>query len=145
MRGAPLITNRCPHSENTPVGELCKRCEQEGVGLVELDADGEGVVTFLVPISQGLTLQELRELVPKEIQDEALVRRKLMTEEELQEAMLLDPSEEDPEAAEEEVLEVELAWKVNLFMTDLVRDLWCQGTLYMVPEARSPSFPTNLM
>ena len=78
-----MITSHCPHSENTPVGELCKRCEQEGVGTVELDADGDGVVTFLVPISQGLTLQELRELVPQETQHEALVRRKLMTDEEL--------------------------------------------------------------
>jgi len=72
-----LITNHCPHFEDTPVGELCKRCEQEGVGIVELDADGEGVVTFLVPISQGLTLQELRELVSGEVREEALVRRKL--------------------------------------------------------------------
>jgi uncharacterized OB-fold protein len=64
-----LITNHCPHFEDIPVGELCTRCEQEGVGIVELDADGEGIVTFLVSISQGLTLQELRELVPQEAQD----------------------------------------------------------------------------
>jgi hypothetical protein len=68
-----LITNHCPHFEDTPVGEFCERCEQEDVGIVELDADGEGVVTFLVPLSQGLTLQELRELVPQEVQDETLL------------------------------------------------------------------------
>lgn len=78
-----MITNCCPHFKDTPLGELCRRCEQEGVGVVELDADGERVVTFLVPITQGLTLQELRELVPQETQHEALVRRKLMTDEEL--------------------------------------------------------------
>jgi hypothetical protein len=124
-----LITTHCPHFEDTPLGELCKRCEQEGVGIVELDADGEGVVTFLVPISQGLTLQELRELVPQEAQDEALVRRKLMTDQELEEAMV-DPYEEDPEAAEEDALEVELTWRLNLLMTDLVGDMWSRATLY---------------
>lgn len=51
-----MITNRCPHLEDTPLGELCERCEQEAVGIVELDEDGEGVVSFLVaPISQGHT------------------------------------------------------------------------------------------
>jgi bifunctional DNA-binding transcriptional regulator/antitoxin component of YhaV-PrlF toxin-antitoxin module len=90
-----LVTNHCPHFEDTPIGELCNRCEQEGVGIVELDADGEGVVIFLVPISQGFTLQELRKLGSQEAQDEALVRRKLMTEEELEEAML-EPFEEAP-------------------------------------------------
>ena len=78
-------------------------------------------MTFLVPISQGLSLKELRELVPLEAQDEALVRRKLMTDQELEEAML-DPFEDAPEAAEEDVLEGELAWKLNLLMTDLVGD-----------------------
>ena len=73
-----------------------KGSEQDGVGVFELDAYGEGIVTFLVPISQGLSHQELRELVPQVVQDEALVRRKLMTEEELQEAML-EPFEEYPE------------------------------------------------
>jgi hypothetical protein len=46
-----LLTDRCPHHENTPIGELCERCEKEGVGIVELDVDGEGVVTFPVPVS----------------------------------------------------------------------------------------------
>jgi hypothetical protein len=139
-----LITNRCPHSEGTPLGELCKRCEQEGVGIVELEADGEGVVTFLVPISQGLTLQELRDLLSEEVCDEAVVRRKLMTDEELQEAML-EPYEEDSEAAEEDALEDELAWKMNLFMTDLVGDMWGRATLYMVPRGLGVlvgSYPT---
>jgi hypothetical protein len=88
------------------------------VGLIELDAGGEGIVTFLVPISQGLTLQDFRDLLSQEAQDEALVRRKLMTEEELEEAML-EPYEEDPEAAEEDVLEDELVWKLNQRLTDL--------------------------
>ncbi len=48
-----------------------------------------------MPISQGFTLQELSKLVSQEAQDEALVRRKLMTEEELEEAML-EPFEEAP-------------------------------------------------
>ncbi len=104
-----LITNHCPHSEDTPVGELCKRCEQKGVGIIELDTDGEGVVTFLMPLSQGLVLQELRELVPQETQDEALVRRKLMIDQELEEAML-SPYEEGHEVAEEDALEAEPAY-----------------------------------
>ena len=33
---------------------------------------------------------------------------------------MLDPYEEDPEAAEEDALEDELAWKLNLRMTDLI-------------------------
>jgi hypothetical protein len=44
-----------------------------------------------------------------------------MTDQELEEAMV-EPYEEDPEAAEEEALEGELAWKLNLLMTDLVGD-----------------------
>ena len=90
-----MVTNHCPNLEDTPIGELCNRYKQEGVGIVELDADGEGVGIFLVPISQGFTLQELRKLVSQEAQDEALVRRKLITEEELEEAML-EPFEEAP-------------------------------------------------
>jgi hypothetical protein len=139
-----LITNHCPHFEDTPVGELCERCEQEGVGIVELDADGEGIVTFLVPISQGLALQELRDLLSQETQGEALVRRKLMSEEELQEAMV-DPYEEDPEAAEEDALEDELAWKLNLLMTDLVGDMWGRATLYVVPEGSESSWTRALL
>ncbi len=139
-----MITNRCPHFEDTPVGELCERCKQEGVGIVELDADGEGIVTFLVPISQGLTLQELRELLPQEAQDEALVRRKLMTEEELEEAML-EPYEVDPEAAEEDALEGELAWELNLRLTDLVGDMWGRATLYVVPERPDSSWARTLL
>jgi hypothetical protein len=42
----------------------------------------------------------------KEVRDKVLVRRKLMTEEELEEAML-EPFEEDPQAAEEDALEDE--------------------------------------
>ena len=139
-----MITNHCPHFEDTLVGELCERCEQEGVGIVELDADGEGIVTFLVPISQGLSLQELRELVPQEVQDEALVRRKLMTKEELEEAML-DPFEDAPEAAEEDALEDELAWKLNLLMTDLAGDVWSRATLYVVPEGSESSWARTLL
>jgi hypothetical protein len=75
-----VITNRCPHNESTPVGELCERCEQEGVGILELDAEGEGVVTFLGSISKGLKREDYQNLLSKEERDEALVRRKLMTE-----------------------------------------------------------------
>jgi hypothetical protein len=138
-----LITNHCPHFEDTPAGKLCKRCEQEGVGIVELDVDGEEVVT-LVPISQGLTLQELRELVPQQTQDEALVRRKLMTDQELEE-VILSPYEENPETAEEDALEDELAWKLNLFMTDLVGDMWGRDILYVVPEGSESSWARTLL
>ena len=66
-----------------------------------------------------------------------------MTDEELHEAML-DPYEEDPEAAEGDALEDELAWKLNLLMTDLVGDLWSRITLYMVPEGSESSWARTL-
>ncbi len=114
------------------------------MGIVELDADGEGVVTFLVPVSQGLTLQELRDLLSQEAQDEALARRKLMTDQELEEAML-EPYEKNPEAAEEDALEGELAWKLNLLMTELVGDMWGRATLYVVPEGSESSWARTLL
>ena len=58
---------------------------------------------------------------------------------------MLEPYEEDPVTAEEDALEDELAWKLNLFMTDLVGDMWGRATLYLIPEVWRPSFPTNLM
>jgi hypothetical protein len=90
-----MITDRCPHDERTPVGDLCHRCIAEGVGLVELDANGEGVATFLGPISQGLRLEDYEDLLSREERDEALVRRKLMTDEELKEGTF-EPYEADP-------------------------------------------------
>jgi hypothetical protein len=90
-----MITDRCPHDERTPVGDLCPRCIAEGVGLVELDANGEGVATFLGPISQGLRLEDYEDLLSREERDEALVRRKLMTDEELKEGTF-EPYEADP-------------------------------------------------
>lgn len=128
-----MITNRCPHYESTPLGELCVRCEQEGVGVVELDADGEGVVTFLVSISKGLNLEDYETLLSKEERDEALVRRKLMTDEELEEGMFM-AYEEDPLSAEEDAYEDELVWKLNARPTDLIGDMWGRATLYVVPE-----------
>jgi hypothetical protein len=124
-------------AEEVVIGQVRRGHSRASSGLKSYPDDHQ-VVTFLVPISQGLTLQELRELVSQEAQDEALVRRKLMTEEELQEAML-DPFEEDPEAAEEDALEDELAWKLNLLMTDLVGDMWGRATLYVVPEGSESS------
>lgn len=88
-----MITNRCPHDEDAPVGGLCGRCEEEGVGLMEFDADGEGIATFLVPLSQGLKPKDYEDLLSKEELDEALVRRKLMTDEEI-EGPILCPYEE---------------------------------------------------
>jgi hypothetical protein len=73
-----------------------------------------------------------------------LVRRKLMTNQELEEAML-DPYEEDPEAVEEDALEDELAWKLNLLMTDLVGDMWGRATLYVVPEGSESSWARTLL
>jgi hypothetical protein len=128
-----MITNRCPHDEDTPVGGLCGRCEEEGVGLVELDADGEGIATFLVPLSQGLKPKDYEDLLSKEELDEALVRRKLMTDEEVEEAMLR-PYEEDPEAVEEDAYEDELAWKLTDRLADLVGDEWRRATLYVIPD-----------
>jgi len=134
-----MITNRCPHYESTPAGELCERCEQQGVGIVELDADGEGIVTFLVSISQGLRLEDYEDLLSQEERDEALVRRKLMTEEELDEGMF-EPYEEDPVSAEEDAYEDELVWKLNARLTDLVGDVWGQATLYVVPQEPGSSW-----
>jgi hypothetical protein len=73
-----------------------------------------------------------------------LVRRKLMTEEELEEAML-ETFEEGPEAAEEDTLESELAWKLNLLMTDLVGEMWSRATLYVVPEGSESSWARTLL
>ena len=117
-----MTTNRCPHNEATPAGELCERCEQEGVGILELDADGEGIVTFLVSISKGLKPEDYENLLSKEERDEALVRRKLMTEEELEEGMF-QPYEEDPLSAEEDAYEDELVWKLNARLTDLAGNM----------------------
>jgi hypothetical protein len=134
-----MITNRCPHNEVTPAGELCERCEQEGVGILELDAEGEGIVTFLVSISKGLKLEDYETLLSKEERDEALVRRKLMTEEELEEGMFV-PYEEDPLSAEEDAYEDELVWKLNAKLTDLVGDMWGRATLYVGPEEPGSSW-----
>jgi hypothetical protein len=59
-----MITNRCPHDESTPVGDLCHRCMAEGVGLVELDDDG--VAIFPVPVSTGLKLEDYERLLSQE-------------------------------------------------------------------------------
>jgi hypothetical protein len=134
-----MITNRCPHYESAPAGELCERCEQEGVGILELDADGEGVVTFLVSISKGLEPEDYEDLLSQEERDEALVRRKLMTDEELEEGMFV-PYEEDPLSAEEDAYEDELVWKLNARLTDLVGDMWGRATLYVVPEEPGSSW-----
>ena len=67
-----------------------------------------------------------------------------MAEEELQEAML-DPYEDDPDAAEEDALEGELAWKLNLLMTDLVGEMWGRATLYVVPEGSESSWARTLL
>ena len=63
---------------------------------------------LLVPISQGLGLEDYGDLLSQEEWDEALIRRKLMTEEELEDG-LFEPYEEDPWAAEEDAYEDELA------------------------------------
>lgn len=104
-----MIIDRCPHDERTFVGDLCYRCIAEGVGLIELDDDG--VAPFSAPISEGHRLEDYAQLLSKEERDEGLVCRKLMTDEELEEGMF-EPYEGDPEAAEEEALEDELAWKL---------------------------------
>ena len=134
-----MITDRCPHDERTPIGKLCERCEQQGVGILELDANGEGVVTFIVSISKGLKLEDYENLLSQEERDEALVRRKLMTEEELEEGMFV-PYEEDPLSAEEDAYEDELVWKLNARLTDLVGDMWGRATLYVVPEEPGSSW-----
>jgi hypothetical protein len=134
-----MITNSCPHNESTPVGELCEKCEQQGVGILELDAGGEGVVTFLTSISKGLKPKDYENLLSQEERDEALVRRKLMTEEELEEGMF-QPYEEDPLSAEEDAYEDELVWKLNARLTDLVGGTWGRTTLYVVPEEPGSSW-----
>jgi hypothetical protein len=139
-----MITDRCPHDDDTPAGELCERCEREGVGLVELDADGEGLITFSVPISQGIGLEDYEDLLSKEERDEALVRRKLMTEGELEE-VTLEPYEEDPRAAEEDAYEDELAGKLNERLTELVGERWGRATLYVVPDPPESSWARTLL
>jgi hypothetical protein len=114
------------------------------VGLAELDADGERVVTFLVSISQGLKLEDYEALLSKEERDEALVRRKLMTHEELEEGMF-EPYEADPEGAEEEALEDELVWKLNSRLTEQVGEMWGRATLYVVPDPLRSSWAQTLL
>jgi hypothetical protein len=58
-----------------------------------------------------------------------LVRGKPVADQELKEATF-EPYEEDPEAAEEDAVEDELAWKMNLLMSTFVRELWGRPTLY---------------
>lgn len=58
---------------------------------------------------------------------------------------MLDPYEEDPEAAEEDALEDELARKLNLLMTDLVGEIWGRATLYVVPEDSESSWARTLL
>lgn len=53
---------------------------------------------------------------------------------------MLVPYEEDPEAAEEDALEDELAWTLNLLMTDLIGDMWGRATLYVLPEGSESSW-----
>jgi hypothetical protein len=137
-----MITDRCPHDERTLVGDLCYRCIDEGVGLVELDDDG--VATFSIPISEGLRLEDYEQLLSKEERDETLVRRKLMTDEELEEGMF-EPYEADPEAAEEEALEEELVWKLNGTLTEQVGEMWGRATLYVVPQPLGSSWARTLL
>ena len=58
---------------------------------------------------------------------------------------MLEPCEEDPEGAEEDALEEELAWKLNLLMTNLVGDMWGRATLYVVPEGSESSWACTLL
>jgi len=116
----------------------------EGVGLVELDADGEGIATFLVPISQGMELGDYEDLLSREERDEALVRRKLMTNEELEEGMF-EPYERDPEAEEEEALEEELVWKLRSRLSEQVGEVWGRATLYVVPEPPGSPWARTLL
>ena len=53
---------------------------------------------------------------------------------------MLEPYEEDPEAAEEDALEDELARKLNLLMTDLVGDIWGRATLTWYQRSGDPTF-----
>jgi hypothetical protein len=137
-----MITDRCPHDERTPIGDLCYRCMAVGVGVVELEPDG--VATFLVPVSEGLKLEDYAQLLSKEERDEALVRRKLMTDEELEEGMF-EPYEADPEAAEEEALEDELTWKLNGRLTEQVGEMWGKATLYVVSDPPGFSWAQALL
>lgn len=137
-----MITDRCPHDERIPIGDLCYRCMAVGVGVVELEPDG--VATFLVSVSEGLKLEDYAQLLSKEERDEALVRRKVMTDEELEEGMF-EPYEADPEVAEEEALEEELVWKLSGRLSEQVGEVWGRATLYVVPESPGSSWARTLL
>ncbi len=62
-----------------------------------MELDSDGVATFLVPVSKGLKLEDYEDLLSQEKRDEALVRRKLMTDKELEDAML-NPYESGPDS-----------------------------------------------
>ena len=98
----------------------------------------------MVPVSEGLGLEDYAQLLSKEERDEALVRRKLMTDEELEEGMF-EPYEADPEAAEEEALEDELTWKLNGRLTEQVGEMWARATLYVVPDPPGFSWAQALL
>jgi hypothetical protein len=94
-----------------------------------LDANGEGVGTFHVSISQGVRIEDYEDLLSREERDEDLIRRKLMTDEELEEGMF-EPYEADPGAAEEEALEEELVGKLDEWLTEQVGEIWERAILY---------------
>ena len=56
-----------------------------------------------------------------------------------------DGYEGDPEAAEEEALEDELAWKLRGRLTEQVGEMWGRATLYVVPEPLGSSWARTLL
>ena len=67
-----------------------------------------------------------------------------MTDEELEEGMF-EPYEADPEAAEEEAYEDELAWRLRSRLTEQVGEMWGKATFYLVPEPLGSSWAQALL
>lgn len=139
-----MIARHCPHEAATPAGSLCARCEQMGAAVVEIDPpDTPGAVVFETSPAAGLSTGDLRGLIGAEAADAALVERKLLSEDDLEEAGL-EPYEEDPEAAERQAYEGELAWRLNERLTEVVGDRWGRANLVVVPE-KGPSWAAELL
>ncbi len=91
------------------------------MGLVELDADGEGMATFLIPTSRELKLGASR---PQKADGRGGGR-----------GDDTPPLREGPGcAAEEDACKNGLAWKLSERLADLVGDEWRRETLYVIPD-----------
>ena len=58
---------------------------------------------------------------------------------------MFEPYEANPEAAEEEAYEDELAWRIRGRLTEQVGEMWGKATFYVVPEPPGSSWAQALL